>query len=509
MHKKIDNMRNTMNTFFTILVVVVLSSCNSSRAKKDDVSDQLHANTVSALAVKDMHDDLHILWAAIKEVHPGYGIYTPVDSLQKVYDKTYASIQAPLTEDQFITAIYPFVCNLRCGHTQIKHSKDYKPPIGLKVPHLPFKVLVRDHRVWVTTHQTAQLATGDEIISINDVAVDKIIDHGYDLYSDDGYNETFKELFLSEYDGFEDACNKYYHWSGSYKLKLHSNSAALSIVWVNEVNGDVSAHDPGQKDNTYSGWTTAESIPDSRLRLWKNTPVALFKSTPFAYEDTIVFKNAFRLIKQKGIKTLILDLRHNSGGDIRVATKLLSYLADSPFEIIKDVNSRLSNPAINTFAKYFDPLITQGFTDGFKIAGKEGTWYHVAAKPAFGKLYGPFPLDKTDHFDGKLLVLIDGATFSSGALFSAAVKAQRQGVVFIGRETAGSEEGCNGVTLQELTLPHSKIIVDFPLMRVTSVAKNPLKGRGIIPDYPVTYSPEDIVAQNDQDIKKALGMVNR
>jgi C-terminal processing protease CtpA/Prc len=114
-----------------------------------------------------------------------------------------------------------------------------------------------------------------------------------------------------------------------------------------------------------------------------------------------------------------------------------------------------------------------------------------------------------DHFNGKLLVLIDGGTFSSGALLAAAIKAQRKGVVFIGRETAGSEEGCNGVTLQKLTLPHSKIVIDFPLMRVVSVAKSSLKGRGIQPDYIVTYSPEDVVTQNDPDIKKALQLINQ
>jgi len=60
---------------------------------------------------------------------------------------------------------------------------------------LPFKVLATNGRVFITTHQTEVLRTGDEIISINDVVVKEIIKHGFDLYSTDGYNQTFKELF--------------------------------------------------------------------------------------------------------------------------------------------------------------------------------------------------------------------------------------------------------------------------------------------------------------------------
>ncbi len=455
-----------------------------------------------------MHGDLAILWSAIQEMHPGYGIYTARDSIQEMYNRTYAAIETPLTESGFITAIYPFLCSLRCGHTQIKHSEGFSPTITPQTARLPFKVLVQDHRVWITTHQTNLLHTGDEIISVNNVPARTIVGRGYDLYGDDGYNETFKELFLSEYDGFEDVCNKLYHWQAPFLLKLRTTAGMVRTVQVKQTKGGVPSDPPVQEVDNYAGWTTEKSIPDSRLRFLENGSVALLQSPPFAYADTTIFSDAFKLIHQKRTKTLILDMRQNTGGDIRVATQLLSYLADTPFQIVKDVKSRLPNPALNSFAKYFDASITQGFVSGFSPAYKEGTWYHIEPKPAFGNLYGPFALDKADHFNGKLLVLISGATFSSGALLTAALKAQRKGVIFIGRETAGSEEGCNGVTLQKLTLPNTKIVIDFPWMRVISMAKRPVPGRGLMPDYPVKYSPNDIVTKNDLDLKKALGLVN-
>ena len=492
----------------SVLSIVILSGCNGN-PKMNNVSDQPSIDSGILKSVKSMHDDLFILWSAIKEMHPGYGIYTTTDSLEKAYSKTYAAIQAPLTETQFITIIYPFLCNLRCGHTQIKHSEGYKLPTNLRTPHLPFKVLVQNHRVWVTNHQTVLLHTGNEIISINDIPVSTIINHGYESYCGDGYNETFKELFLSEYDGFEDVCNNYYHWPGHYQLKFRTNSGEVKTIQVSGSKRDVPDSSPAQKIDNYTNWTAIKNISDSRLLFLKNASVALFKSTPFEYEDTLVFNETFKQIREKGIKTLILDIRHNSGGDLRVATRLLSYLADSSFKIVKDVKSRSSNPGINKFTRYFDTLVTRGFMTGFEPTYQEGSWYHVVAKPAFGNLYGPFPLNKTNHFNGKLIILIDGATFSSGALFAAAIKVQRKGVIFVGRETAGAEEGCNGVTLQKLTLPNTQIIVDFPWMRVVSMALHPVLGHGVMPDYPVNYTPNDIVTQNDRDLKKALSIIDR
>lgn len=497
-------MTTTINLLLIVLSIVTLSGCHGNR-QESAVRDHTPLDTGSIKSVKSMHEDFAVLWSAIKEMHPGYGLYTTTDSLQKAYDKAYDAIRQPLTESEFMDVIYPFLCSLRCGHTQIEHSENYTPPRTSAAGHLPFKVLVRNHRVWITFHQTDQVNTGDEILSLNDVPVETIIHNGYDLYAGDGYNESFKDLFLSEYDGFEDVCHKYYHWEEPYRLKIRTDHEVKSVQVIAKSNSPVTLSD--KRIDSYADWIIDESIPDSRMRFQKNSGIALFKSPTFAYEDTTVFKQAFKLIHQKQVKTLILDMRHNSGGDLRIATQLLSYLADRPFEIIKDVKSRLPNPAINTFDKYFDASITDGFVLGFEPGYQEGAWYHIEPKPAFGKLYGPFLLNKADHFTGKLLVLIDGATFSSAALFTAALKAQREDVTFVGRETAGNEEGCNGVTVQKLTLPNTKVVVGFPWMRVVSVAKKSIVGRGLIPDYLVDYSPADIVSQKDVDLSKALAII--
>ena len=490
-----------IKTVLCLFIAFIFLGCDQRKTKKKpgDISA-----TVQKLPVKNMRADLFVLWSAIKEMHPAYGIYTPADSLQSTYDQVAASINEPLSETDFISQVYPLLAKLGCGHTQLKHSAGYK---GAKAPVLPFEVLVRGHQAWITTHKIKGLNTGDEILGMNNVPVAAIINHGSSLYAGDGYNKTFKELFLSEYDGFEDACNKYYHWMPPYHISLRTKQGALKTINTDSLAATSSVVSE-EKAGKYANWTEAKNTDYLPLRFLKNSPTAWFEVHSYQYNDTTIFEEAFKQIHEKGIKNLIIDLRHNTGGDIRVAAKLLTYLADAPFQMVDDVKSRIPNPAINHFRKYFDTVRTESFNQSFKPGGpKEGAYYHIDFKPAFGNLLATTALDKKAHFNGNLFVLIDGATFSAGAHTSTAIKAQCKNVKFIGRETAGGSEGCSGGTMQRLTLPNTHIVVEFPWLRFVSVDKHPVFGHGIMPDYTVIYTPEDVVNGTDPDLKKVLSLI--
>ncbi|RFM27291.1 S41 family peptidase [Deminuibacter soli] len=473
---------------------------SQSKAPQTNAGTALHL-----LPVKNMRNDLTLLWQAIQHMHPAYGLYYPADSLQLLYRQTLAAMDTPATESAFMSHIYPLLSKLACGHTQLKHSAGYT---RVPSPHLPFEVLAQHHRAWVTTHQVNTIATGDEIHSINGIDVKHIIAHGYNLYAGDGYNETFKELFLSEYDGFEDACNDL-HLQPPYRLVLTTKDGVHKQVTVSMPAGNATMPATAAQSNAVSNWITDTTIADGRLQFLKHQPVAWFRAGAYQYSDTLLFKEVFQHVHDAHTRTLILDLRHNTGGDIRVAAKLLSYLADAPYHMISRMESRIPNPAINGFEQYFDTDRTAGFNEGFYAGKQAGNWYQVNFKPAFGDVAATLPLSTVDHFDGRLLVLIDGATFSAGAHTAAAIRAQCRNARFIGRETAGNEEGCSGGTIQHFTLPNTGIVVEFPWMRVVSVAQHPVPGRGVMPDDTVEYTAADIVQQNDLDIQRALLLVEK
>lgn len=501
--------RLQQTTVLFLFLVLTIASCKGpNNPKKSDASISQTDTSRKLLPVKNMQGDLSILWGSIQEIHPAYGLYTPRDSLLQLYKRTVLLLNKPMTEDEFIAAIYPFISALKCGHTQLKHSENYTPSAADRMPHLPFQVLVRNGKAWVTSHQVKELRTADELLTINNVPVSEIIQHGGDLYSTDGNNETFKELFLSEYDGFEDACNKYYHWKAPYNITLRTSGGEAKTLLIDTVPPTTPQAEPVNEADNYKGWTISSNTDYLPLRYFKDGSIACFEVHTYQYADTAIFEKAFEEIHAKGIKNLIIDLRHNTGGDIRIGAKLITYLADAPFQMVGDVWTSAPDPAKSRFAQYFDTARTESFYQSFKPTGiiKDGH-YEYDFQPAFGKLLGKTALDKTNHYNGNLFVLIDGATFSAGAHSAAAIKQYCKNARFIGRETAGGAEGCSGGTLQHLTLPHTGIVVEFPWLRLVSVLKDPVYGHGIMPDYVVAYTPQDVVTKKDVDLGKVLSLI--
>lgn len=299
-------MKINLKPVFKILpylcVVGIIGACQQPDTKKQNTAGVGNADTIAhKLPVKAMHDDLAILWSVIKEMHPAYGVFTPPDSLRRTFDHVVSSINEPLTETDFIAHVYPFISNLRCGHTQVKYPAGYKPP-GPPPPHLPFEVLVKNHHAWITNHNNNELNTGDEIISMNNTPVAAIISHGYDLYGGDGYNETFKEVFLSEYGGFEDACNKYYHWRPPYHITLRTRQGKLKNLEVNALAPGATLNTTAAKTNDLADWTESKNTDYLPLRFLKNKPTAWFVTRPYQYADTNIYKEAFKEINQRGIK---------------------------------------------------------------------------------------------------------------------------------------------------------------------------------------------------------------
>ena len=460
------------------------------------------------LSVKNMQQDLSVLWSSIQEIHPAYGLYTPKDSLLQLYRRSSLLLNRPMSEDEFIAAIYPFISALKCGHTQLRHSESYKPSAADRMPHLPFEVSVRDGKAWVTTHQVKELRTGDELLTMNKVPVSEIIQHGGDLYAADGNNMTFKELFLGEYDGFEDACNKYYHWIPPYNVTLRTAGGEVKTLSIDTVPSATPQAESVNEVDNYKGWTVSSGTDYLPLRFFKNGTIACFEVHSYQYSDTALFEKAFEEIRANGVRDLIIDLRHNTGGDIRIGAKLLTYLADAPFQMVGDMWTSVPDPAKSRFAKYFDTARTESFYQSFKPTGviKAGRYKYVF-QPAFGRLLGKTALDKRNHYNGNLFVLIDGATFSSGAHSAAVIKRYCKKAIFVGRETAGGSEGCSGGTLQRLTLPNTGIVVEFPWLRLVSVLEHPVYGHGIIPAYVVLYTPQDVTTKKDADLEKVLSLI--
>ncbi len=137
--------------------------------------------------------------------------------------------------------------------------------------------------------------------------------------------------------------------------------------------------------------------------------VGYIKLDRFAQESTKEFKNALEKLQTEGMKSLILDLRSNSGGYLNTAIEL-----------------------VNEFLKA-DNLIV--YTEGIHSPRQE--WKST---------------DEGVYTDGRLVVLIDEGSASASEILSGAVQDHDRGVL-IGRRSFGK-----GLVQRPFNLPDGAVI---------------------------------------------------
>lgn len=103
------------------------------------------------------------------------------------------------------------------------------------------------------------------------------------------------------------------------------------------------------------------------------------------------------------------------------------------------------------------------------------------------------------NFDGEVYVLANGWSFSSASMAASYLK-HKGGAAVIGVETGGCETGNCGGGYPLLVLPNTRIKVRFPLNYVRYELDRPQLGRGVLPDWPVTYRAEDYLQRQDLEM---------
>jgi C-terminal processing protease CtpA/Prc len=204
------------------------------------------------------------------------------------------------------------------------------------------------------------------------------------------------------------------------------------------------------------------------LKEFEKSGAALLTINSFAYYSQVdrfrtFLDSVFQVLDQKGIETLLLDLRGNGGGDPFCSSYLWAYLEPGPLPYFEDHYGR----------------------------------YDTLANPV------PQP---SRPFKGKLYTLIDGRCFSTTGHFVGLLKYHGVGK-FVGTET-GATYTCTGNATYP-SLDRTRIMVGTArVMRYTAAVKDMDPTRGVIPDFPVDQTPQNMVSGRDAVLEYALGLAN-
>lgn len=392
----------------------------------------------------------------LEETHPALYDYTDKAVLDSLFDLNYARIDSAMEFSDFLMLQTEVISLVGCGHSSLWVPGAFwnVAPEGL----FPLQLHIEEGRMFVKAFyaDTASVPTGSEILKINGEDVNVLVDRLESLTSSDGLSPAFRTAKTAQ------------HFSVKY---------ALAFGFFDSF--QISFRAPGVEQSQQAELAAVrkervdECKPDgSELSMKEIRPadgggdVAILTINTFGYYGEVdMFRSfmdsVFFVIEKKGIKRLILDLRGNGGGDPFCASYLWACLEPEPLPYFEDHYGRydtLANPV---------PL-------------------------------APFP------FRGKLYTLIDGLCFSTTGHFCGLLKYHRVGQ-FVGSET-GATYTCTGNATYPALDQTGIMVGTAQVGRYTVAVKGMDPRRGVIPDYPVGISQEDLITHRDPVMEKALSL---
>ncbi len=472
----------------------------------------LMVSSVSAqklLTAQQLQADFAVLQKSYKTLHPG--LYKYADST--AIDGYFADCQRELNHDQPLADAYLTIVKLtarfKCGHSYpnfYNQQGDVKALFEQKNC-LPFWFRLVENRMVVTQSTDAAVPVGVEVVSINGVAVGKIIETMLPLVRADGSNNG-KRLNLLQITGNN---QEYFdvllpllfpNLKPAFALKINDlRTKKLATVSVNSVvhsarNAQIKQLNGARKDSTATfGWldaTTARMTINS-LAGWDNS----FKFGKF-YDAAVTEFN------QKKGQNLILDLRNCEGGDLWNGKQLIRHLISKPIIINEQQDCWAYVSMDSSLSQYIDNQWAyqwryRNANDFIRLPGGQ----YRGKKDGNGQRLDP----SDNHLTGRVF-LLTSATNSSAAWQFASVMREHNLATLVGQETGGNQKGITAGALFFMMLPNSKIEVDVPLigMDYAEAAKRP--DAGIKPDILVTPTVEAVVRGTDQELDAVKALIS-
>ena len=447
------------------------------------------ANPEKEISSSLLKTDFNIFRKTVEEAHPGIYWYTSKKDMDAYFDSVYASIDKPLKDIDFYKLMMNVVATLRCVHTSISLSQERERAAASDLKLLPFDVIIVNDKAYISETFDSSLVRGFEIQAINNLPVGEIVQKMLAIIPTDGYNTTNKYQLLNR-GMFRRTYGLLMPSSDTFVIEGIDTSRQARRVKVAAIAPDFNRRPPSA-ENPIS-WRLQESTGILNLRSFQvNTGDFSRRIDSF-----------FIQLHNRKINRLIIDLRNNGGGNNVNVSELYSYFANKPFYHLR--KTEVSKQSIS----YRNHISNISEYDNLQARLARDSSYEIVQYPG-RTLREP---NSTNHFDGKLIVLVNGATISAASEFVALIHGNKRGTI-IGEETGGGYYGSTGGSYLSLVLPNSQLRARIPTIRIfTAVPEDFRKqppGRGVLPDYPVNYSIDDILNGRDRVMEMALEILRR
>jgi hypothetical protein len=400
----------------------------------------------------------------LQAIHPNIFHTYPQSAFQSVVD----SIKGSLTDSLNAPAFYLRLTSLfqleSDGHTFLNFPLNVSEHLAQAqgVLFFPFKVLFQNRKIYlIESYQDTTIVPFSQLISINGISAKQIVRDMEQLESFERYEAL--EPYMSYF--FKHVIPHQYGWAKTFTLELKSNG----ITQRKSVNGIPLDSFPKKPFKAF----------DYSLDSTSSTAVLDLNSCSNFGEFPDFCTRFFESIHNQKLSHLIIDLRGNTGGSTKHGDYLLPILTNKAVtqypQILRRHTQYTGEPIDTSFMKLYDDNLAQA------------TEHH--------------PL----RFDGNVFVLTDAITFSSASVLAATLQCYGIGVV-VGQETGGTQIFFDEP--YEYYLPHSQLFVGISTQKYWSPCGTSMK-HGVIPDYPTSYSLDDLESYKDLEMEKVHELTSR
>jgi C-terminal processing protease CtpA/Prc len=424
--------------------------------------------------------DLVWLQRKILLYHPACRDSLRYDSVNAAFETAFYEAEKPMQELPFLLLLRRTLSVLRCGHSVAIPSKSFYRYYEKARPRPFFPLQVNSHpegvKVRFNGSDDPKIKIGDRIAYLNQELMEDLQKELLQILPADGYHNGFRHYHLSldfpTYYLF--LRGPYYYFettlqdtSGKIRTKTLSLRSQTKIISKARTNRSCKLL---LRDGQYRDLSIVKT----------NASVGCLRISRFKGKVRW-YRKAFQKLEEAGVKTLILDLRGNPGGNLMEANGLLAHLLPDTFSMrfIRragriNFNGRSNLGLIDRFNLALFRWLPSRRSDFGGTSQRSGE--------SITTRYTYKPLNQY-RYRGNLIVLMDGGTFSSASYVAAQLRKKGRALL-AGEESGGAARGCNAILIPTVTLPETKLQVSLPLYFLDHEKGDP-DFRGLIPDLPV------------------------
>ena len=422
---------------------------------------EIKANdSIRILSQRELLQDFDVLVVTLKELHGN--IFSAIDKYD--YDELCNQIKEKIqAEDsislfEFYHKVIPAITSIKCGHTNIFMENDEDFMINNKL-----NIRICDTNVFIGNNDF-NLPKHTRILEFNHKPISNVIIDIKRIIPTDVTSSNYRIRKI------EKKFLYYFNLINNYRGDIYN------IKFINK-NGEIRVQTIKRKDiisnNTKeikSPLTYSTQSGSAYLKI-KSFYTPDFKNYNLPPKKT--FKRIFKQIQKSNIDTLLIDLRDNEGGSVVLASYIFSFLVNHKYHFYQ--NMTLS-PITNY--RYSDYIQKKPFIRFKRLLTTKSDNRRIY-KHKLTHLTNP---KKKCHFNGKIVLIVNGATFSAASIFASMLKSETNALI-IGEETGGSYSG-NGVYQASFYLPNSKlkIVCPFTYVDLNIIRSKQTKEEGISPD---------------------------